>query len=136
MWWNMLVARFYKHIHDFIVIYSVNITNVTYVLSQTQQQKCGALIDRGANGGIAGNDTCILNTHPTRKVDIQGIDNHQLPDIPIVTAGAVVNTQRGEVILVMHQYSRVQKEDIPLVNLRHLGSLWMISLLKLEDTNV
>ena len=38
-------------------------------------------------------------------MDIQGIDNHRLPDIPIVTAGGVVNTQRGEVILVMNQYA-------------------------------
>ena len=94
------------HIEDKFT-YSVNNTNVTYTVKESQQQKCGALIDRGANGGIAGSDTRILNTHPTRKVDIQGIDNHQLPDIPIVTAGGVVNTQRGEVILVMNQYASV-----------------------------
>ena len=79
--------------------YNVCNTNVTYVLSQTQQQKSGALIDRGANGRIAGSDTCIIIIHPTRKVDIQGIDNHCLPDIPIVTAGGVVNTQKGKLYL-------------------------------------
>ena len=89
--------------------YNVCNANVTYVLSQTQQKKCGALIDRGTNGRIAGSDTCIINMHPTRKVDVQGIDNHYLPDIPIVTAGGVVNTQKGEVILVMNQYASVRK---------------------------
>ena len=40
-------------------------------------------------------------------MDIQGIDNHCLPNIPIVTAGAVVKTQHGEIILVMNQYASV-----------------------------
>ena len=31
-----------------------------------------------------------------------------MPDIPIVTAGGVVNTQKGEVILVMNQYASVR----------------------------
>jgi hypothetical protein len=36
---------------------------------------------------------------------VQGIDNHQIVDIPIVTAGAVVKTQRGEVIIFLYQYA-------------------------------
>ena len=32
-----------------------------------------------------------------------------MPDIPIVTAGGVVNTQKGEVILVMNQYASIRK---------------------------
>lgn len=90
-------------------VYNINTFNVTYsTLNAQQRNKKGALVDRGANGGVAGNDTRIINTHPTRKVDIQGIDNHRLPDIPIVTAGAVVKTQRGDVILVMNQYASVR----------------------------
>ena len=42
-----------------------------------------------------------------RQVDVQGIDNHQITNIPIVTAAGVVNTQRGEVILIMHQYAYI-----------------------------
>jgi hypothetical protein len=37
-----------------------------------------------------------------RSVHIQGIDNHMIKDVPIGTVGAVVNTQRGEVIAIMH----------------------------------
>ena len=44
-----------------------------------------------------------------RFVDVRGIDNHQIVDIPIVTAGGVVNTQRGPVIAVMHQYAYTGK---------------------------
>ena len=59
----------------------------------------GALVDRGANGGICGNDVRIISKSG-RMVDVQGIDNHQVVDIPIVTGGAVVSTQRGPVILI------------------------------------
>ena len=41
-------------------------------------------------------------------VDIQGVSNHQVTDIPIVTCGALVNTQRGNVIVIMNQYARVR----------------------------
>lgn len=59
-----------NHTFDETITYSVNNTNVTYILSKSQQQKCGTLIDRGTNGGIADNDTHILNIHPIRKIDI------------------------------------------------------------------
>ena len=44
-----------------------------------------------------------------RHVDITGIDNHRMNDVEIVTAGAVVNTQKGEVIAIMHQYAYTGK---------------------------
>ena len=65
-----------------------------------------ALVDRGANGGICGNDVRVISK-TGRTVDVQGIDIHQIVDIPIVTAGAVISTQRGYVVLIMHQYAHV-----------------------------
>ena len=56
--------------------------------------KRGALIDRGANGGLAGSDVRAIHI-AGREVDVQGIDNHQLTNIPIVTAAGVVETQKG-----------------------------------------
>ena len=91
------------------VTWQVNSTNVTYSTQNTGlQTRKGTLVDRGTNGGIAGSDTRIMDTHPTRRVDIEGIDKHRLPDIPIVTAGAVVTTQKGDVIVVMNQYASVR----------------------------
>jgi hypothetical protein len=55
-----------------------------------------ALIDRGANGGVAGSDTWLIDKSLC-SVHIQGIDDHMIKDIPIGTVGAVVNTQSGEV---------------------------------------
>ncbi len=78
---------------------------VTYSVSRASRRTPDSLIDRGANGGIAGTDTRVLARHPHRTVDIRGIDNHEITSIPIVTAGAVARSQRGEVILIMHQYA-------------------------------
>eukprot|EP00980_Cylindrotheca_fusiformis_P021811 scaffold8646_cov116-Cylindrotheca_fusiformis.AAC.1 len=66
----------------------------------------GSLVDRGANGGIAGNDVRVIAYHPDhRRVDIRGIDNHEITSIPIVTAGGLCQTQRGPVIAILHQYA-------------------------------
>jgi hypothetical protein len=55
-----------------------------------------SLIDRGANGGVAGDDVRIIfRTH--RTVDIKGIDNHDVNNIGIGTVGGVVQTQHGSV---------------------------------------
>ena len=109
------------------VTWQVHSTNVTYsTLNAGLQTRKGALVDRGANGGIAGSDTRIMDTHPTRKVDIEGIDKHRLPDIPIVTAGAVVTTQKGDVIVVMNQYASV-RTGILVDKLRPLAISLMIN---------
>ena len=67
-----------------------------------------SLVDRGANGGIAGSDVRIIEKLH-RNVDVQGIDNHKMENIPIVTAGGVTKTQRGEVILILNQYAYIGK---------------------------
>jgi hypothetical protein len=79
--------------------------DIQYSLSQASRRKKSSLIDQGANGGIAGIDTRVIERHPHRTVDICGIDNHEITSIPIVTAGAVARSQRGDVILIMHQYA-------------------------------
>jgi len=38
-------------------------------------------------------------------VDVRGIDNHQITNIPIVTAGGVITTQHGPAIAILHQYA-------------------------------
>ena len=88
--------------------YRINTATTTYSVSaHDSARKVGALVDRGANGGIAGNDVRIIAT-TDRSVDVQGVSNHQVTDIPIVTCGAVVNTHRGDAILIMNQYARVR----------------------------
>jgi hypothetical protein len=69
--------------------------------------KRGALVDRGACGGLVGNDVRTIMGTTDREADVSGIDNHQMTNLRIVTAGGVVSTQHGEVVLVMHQYAHV-----------------------------
>ncbi len=89
---------------------SVSMANVEYSVRQHQskRKKYGSLVDRGANGGIAGDDIRIIE-HTGRKVDVTGIDNHQITDLSIVTAGGVVDTQHGPVIAILHQYAYTGK---------------------------
>ena len=82
--------------------------HASYSVSAHKSSMRGSLVDRGANGGVAGDDVRIINK-TNRFVDVRGIDNHQIVDIPIVTAGGVVNTQRGPVIAIMHQYAYTGK---------------------------
>ena len=61
------------------------------------------MVDRGANGRVAGNDVRIIEKHPDKTVNTRGIDNHEVPSMPIATAGGVTNATVGEVILTLHQ---------------------------------
>jgi hypothetical protein len=89
----------------------VHVAQTVYSTSNHRSMRRGALIDRGANGSITGKDVRVVDrTH--RQVDVQGIDNHQIVDIPIATVGAVVKTQSGEVIAIMHQYAYTGKGKI------------------------
>jgi hypothetical protein len=87
------------------VEYIAKLNNVMYQVSNHKQMTLPlALIDRGTNGGVTGSDTQLIDKFLC-SVHIQGIDNHMIKDIPIGTVGAVINTQRGEVIAIRHQYA-------------------------------
>jgi hypothetical protein len=91
------------------VEYVVKLNDVMYQVSNHKQTTLPlALSDRGANGGVAGSDTWLIDKS-LHSVHIQGIDDHMIKDVPIGTVGAVVNTQRGEVIAIMHQYAYTGK---------------------------
>ena len=40
-----------------------------------------------------------------RKVNITGIDNHQVTGLDIVTAAALVTSDQGPIVLILHQYA-------------------------------
>ena len=72
--------------------------------NHTNQQ----LVDRGANGGLAGSDMCdIHKTH--RKINIQGIDNHEVTGLDVVTAATLLNTSQGKVIGIFNEYAYLGK---------------------------
>ena len=81
--------------------YSIN--NIVHSASKRSitNSRNGTLIDWGANGGLAGNNIKVFN-NTGRKGYVQVTDNHQITDTPIVTIAGVINTQCGDMILIMH----------------------------------
>ena len=54
------------------------------------------LVDHGANGGLGGSDMRVIyKTH--HKINIQGIDNHEVTGLDVVTAATLLNTSLGKV---------------------------------------
>jgi hypothetical protein len=88
----------------------VNMTNIEYRVSyhKSPSGKSLSLVDRGANGGVAGTDVRVI-FKTGRMVDIRGIDNHHCTNIDIGTVGGVVKTQKGFVLAIMHQYALLNK---------------------------
>ena len=90
-----------EHIMDtYSLCYSINKTYI-YHVSKHSSSHYGSLIDRGANGGLAGSDVRILEW----TVSVTGIDNHELPGLDIVTCAALLHTNHGKVVLIMHAYA-------------------------------
>ena len=80
------------HIHHF------------YHIAQVKQAQHGSLVDRGANGGLAGSDVRVLSKS-SRKCTVTGIDQHQINGLDIVQCAALVNTNHGYVNLIMNEYA-------------------------------
>jgi hypothetical protein len=88
----------------------VNLAQMQYHVSfhDSLTVKNLSLIDRGANGGVAGSDVLVI-LRTNRTVDIKGIDNHHVNDIGIGTVGSVVDTQMDPVIVIIYQYALLGK---------------------------
>ena len=71
-------------------------THQRYVFARVNQSN-HHLIDRGANGGLAGDDMRVIHTTP-RKINIVGIDDHELTGLNVVTVAALLDTQKGLII--------------------------------------
>jgi len=69
-----------------------------------KRSKHGTPADRGANGGVLGNDAKVT-FHRNKSVDVTGIDNHGLSSLPMVDATAKTLTDKGEVILILRNYA-------------------------------
>ena len=65
-------------------------------------------VDHGANGGLVGSDMRVIHkTH--RKINIQGIDNHEVTGLDVVTAATLLNTSQGKVIGIFNEYAFLGK---------------------------
>ena len=69
------------------------INHTTYQITQQSHTNGyhGALVDSGANGGMAGPDTRVLYTIPHAHVDITGVGGNVM-ELPLVQCTSVVDT--------------------------------------------
>ena len=78
-----------------------------YVFARANQSS-NHLIDREGNGGLVGADMRVLQkTH--RKINIVGIDDHELTGLNVVAAAALLDTQKGPIIGIFHEYAHLGK---------------------------
>ena len=110
-------------VHQSIHTSDDDASDITKVLSakrsrQIQVCKCylfqhanhtnNQLVDRGANGGLAGSDMQVIyKTH--HKINISGIDNHEVTGLDVVTAATLLNTFLGKVIGIFNKYAYLGK---------------------------
>ena len=85
----------------------------------------GALVDSGANGGMAGYDTRVLSTVPHAHVDITGVGDSVMVRFPLVQCASGVDTiDEGRIVFIMSQYAH--KPDSKTIHskpqLEHFGS--------------
>ena len=72
--------------------------------NHTNQQ----LVDHGTNGGLAGSDMHVIH-RTNRKINIQGIDNHEVTGLDVVTDATLLNTSQGKVIGIFNEYAYLGK---------------------------
>ena len=88
------------------VTYSVKMADCARrVSTNNHSEATGALVDRGASGGVAGSDCRVIevNDQPQRRVNAEGVDGRVMERRRLVSAGAVTQSSRGPVILVVNQ---------------------------------
>ena len=93
------------------VTYCANVTHITYGNHQNQVNNYHkySLIDRGANGGLSGDDVTVLSTSTADRADITGIAGKKVDNLQIVTAAGFIQTDRGPIIGIFHRYAHYGK---------------------------
>ena len=103
---------------------------MNYIYRITHQEQVpgymGALVDSGANGGMAGCDTRVLSMVPHAHVDITGVGGSVMERLPLVQCASGVDTiDEGRIVLIMSQYAH--KPDSKTIHsksqLEHFGSI-------------
>ena len=63
----------------------------------------------------------VIHTTP-RKINIVGIDDHELTGLNVVTAAALLDTQRGPIIGIFHEYAHLGKGNLFMLLVKWNGS--------------
>ena len=88
-------------------------------LKTVSMLRWNALIDRGANGSIAGTDMKVID-RSERTIDLSGLDDHTVRGLTIVTAGGVVETSAGEIIVIIHHCADMTTDSRTIISVPQL----------------
>ena len=77
---------------------------ITYHADKALQSKHASLVNRGANGGLAGSDVTILSKS-LRQCNVNSFHQDVLQDLDIVQCAALIQTQHGIVNLILIEYA-------------------------------
>ena len=61
-----------------------------------------------------------------RTIDLSGIDDHTVRNLTLVTAGGVVRTQLGNIIMVLHQAADMTRDSKTILSAGQLESFGCI----------
>lgn len=84
----------------------IDMAKRTYNIVRTATAPAGAMLDRGANGGLGGSDMKVLEYVTGVSADVQGVADASVTDLPIVLGASLVEkTNRGPIIGLFPQYA-------------------------------
>jgi hypothetical protein len=90
-------------------IYSAHMACITFRISQHDVSIMDkALIDRGANVGIYGDDMLVVEGSE-RLVDVFGLAGQKVSQLWIITAQALISTHKGDFSATFHQMAILGK---------------------------
>jgi hypothetical protein len=88
----------------------IDMAQRTYTVAHTATSPTGAMLDRGANGGLGGIDMKVLEFVSGVYADVQGVADASVTDLPIVLGASLVEqTNRGPIIGLFPQYAYLGK---------------------------
>ncbi len=91
------------------IVYTANVHNIEYLISKHHADKQEtSLVDHGANGGMAGDDVMVVERGECFAT-VNVIDGHTIQDLPICAVAALVQSNKGPIIVIMHQYAYLGK---------------------------
>ena len=91
--------------------YTASVTNITYHFNRTliANFHCLSLIDRGANGGLSGDDVRVIASSTSNFADVKGIADAEVKDVPLSTVAGVLQSSSGPIVGIFHQYAHYGK---------------------------
>ena len=100
--------RFYQQDGKLFRLMRITNANLHYnIASYGRDSTPGALIDGGANGGMSGSDVRVIETHMNSTVNVTGIADLEVKELPLVTAAALIETNLGPIIGYFYQYAHL-----------------------------